>query len=35
MPELAWKYGYLYVILLSVITILILSLMGRKNKWFK
>ncbi len=35
MPELAWKYGYLYVILLSLLTILILSLIGRKNKWFK
>lgn len=35
MPELAWKYGYLYVILLSAVAILILSLVGRKNKWFK
>lgn len=35
MPELAWKYGYLYVILLSAVTILILSWVGRKNKWFK
>lgn len=35
MPELAWKYGYLYVIVLSVITILALLIVGKVKKWFK
>ena len=34
MPEFAWKYGYIYVILLSVITVCGLVLLGRKKKWF-
>lgn len=34
MPELMWKYGYLYVIILSVVTVLILTFVGRKKKWF-
>ena len=34
MPELVWKYGYLYVILLSIITIIVLVLIAKKKKWF-
>lgn len=34
MPELTWKYGYVFVILLSVVTVLLLTLLGKKKKWF-
>lgn len=34
MPELNWKYGYLYVILLSVVEVLVLIIIGKKKKWF-
>ena len=34
MPEFHWKYGYLYVILLSLTTVLILTVVGKKKKWF-
>lgn len=34
MPELTWKYGYLYVILLSAFTVITLVLIGKKKKWF-
>ena len=34
MPEFAWKYGYLYVIALSVIVVAVLTLIGKKKKWF-
>ena len=34
MPEFTWKYGYLYVILLSVVTVLVLVLIGKRKKWF-
>lgn len=34
MPELNWKYGYVYVIILSIAEILILYLIGKKKKWF-
>lgn len=34
MPELTWKYGYVYVILLSIAEILILYLIGKKKDWF-
>lgn len=34
MPELYWKYGYLYVILLSVAIVLALVWVGKKKKWF-
>lgn len=34
MPEFAWKYGYLYVIGLSILTIVIVALIARKKKWF-
>lgn len=34
MPELKWKYGYLYVILLSLITVWVLTFVGKKKKWF-
>ena len=34
MPEFHWKYGYLFVILLSVAVVAILALIGKKKKWF-
>lgn len=34
MPEFAWKYGYVYVIALSVFTVVALVLLGKKKKWF-
>ena len=34
MPEFHWKYGYLYVILLSLTTVLVLTAVGKKKKWF-
>ncbi|MCQ2401320.1 MAG: hypothetical protein MJ059_05295 [Lachnospiraceae bacterium] len=34
MPELSWRYGYLYVGLLSVLVIIILIIIGKKKKWF-
>lgn len=34
MPEFTWKYGYIYVILLSVITVSVLIIIGKKKKWF-
>ncbi|MCR5485791.1 MAG: hypothetical protein K6F09_09380 [Clostridiales bacterium] len=34
MPEFEWKYGYLYVILLSVAVVALLTWIGKKRKWF-
>lgn len=34
MPELAWRYGYLYVSVISVITVILLVVIGKKKKWF-
>lgn len=34
MPELAWKYGYVYVTILSILVVAILVLIGKKKKWF-
>lgn len=34
MPELSWKYGYVFVILLSAVTVLVLFFIGKKKKWF-
>lgn len=34
MPELHWRYGYIYVILLSVLVVLCLYLWFKKKKWF-
>lgn len=34
MPELSWKYGYLFVGLLSVFVVLLLVFIGKKKKWF-
>ena len=34
MPELTWKYGYVFVILLSVVTVVLLYWIGKKKKWF-
>lgn len=34
MPEFAWKYGYIYVIVLSVAVVAILTYVGKKRKWF-
>lgn len=34
MPEFDWRYGYVYVIVLSVTVVAALMLIGRKRKWF-
>ena len=34
MPEFAWKYGYVYVIALSAAVVALLTLVGKKRKWF-
>lgn len=34
MPEFTWRYGYLYVILLSVFVVLAFVFLGKKKKWF-
>lgn len=34
MPEYDWRYGYLYVTILSLATILILCIVGKKKKWY-
>ena len=34
MPEFYWRYGYLYVILLSIVVVLALVLVGKRKKWF-
>ena len=34
MPEFTWRFGYVYVITLSVVVVVILSLLAKKNKWF-
>ena len=34
MPELAWRYGYIYVIALSVITVAVFFIIGKRRKWF-
>lgn len=34
MPELTWRYGYLYVILLSAAVSAALILIGKKKKWY-
>lgn len=33
MPELQWKYGYVFVIALSVIVVAVLAIIGKKKKW--
>ncbi|MBQ5995163.1 MAG: hypothetical protein IJL63_04840 [Clostridia bacterium] len=34
MPEFGWKYGYVYVIALSVAVVAALVIIGKKKKWF-
>ncbi len=34
MPEFTWRFGYVYVITLSVVVVVVLSLLAKKNKWF-
>ena len=34
MPEFAWHSGYIYVIALSVVTVVIFALIGKWKKWF-
>lgn len=34
MPEFAWKYGYLYVIILSILVVIALGIYGKRKKWF-
>ena len=33
MPELTWKYGYLFVIIFSVAVVAVLTIIMRKRKW--
>ncbi len=35
MPELQWRYGYLFVIALSVTVVAALAIIGKRKKWFK
>jgi len=35
MPEFKWDYGYLYVIILSIVVIILFAIVAGKNKWFK
>ena len=34
MPEFAWRYGYVYVIVLSIVTVLVFAVIGKWKKWF-
>lgn len=34
MPEFKWKFGYLYVICLSVVLAGVLAIIGKKKKWY-
>ncbi len=34
MPEFAWRYGYVYVIALSIFVVASFILIGRRKKWF-
>ena len=34
MPEFGWRYGYVYVILLSIAVVAALVVVARKRKWF-
>ena len=34
MPEFEWKYGYIFVIVLSVSVVTVLTALGKKKKWF-
>jgi magnesium transporter len=34
MPEFNWKFGYIYVIVLSLAVVAVLSIIGKKKKWF-
>ena len=33
MPEIQWRYGYVFVIALSVIVVTVLAIIGKKKKW--
>lgn len=34
MPELTWRYGYVFVIVLSIVTVVLLAFIGKRKKWF-
>ena len=34
MPEFRWRFGYIYVIALSVMIVTALVIYGKKKKWF-
>lgn len=34
MPEFAWKYGYIFVIVLSAVVVSTMLIIGKKKKWF-
>ena len=33
MPELSWRFGYLFVIIVSVLVVSVLTLLMKKRKW--
>lgn len=33
MPELYWKYGYLFVIVLSIVVVTVITVIVKKKKW--
>lgn len=33
MPELSWRFGYLFVIIISIIVVLVLTIIMKKRKW--
>lgn len=34
MPEFTWRYGYIYVIALSITVVVVLCMLAKKHKWF-
>ena len=34
MLEFGWRFGYIYVIALSVVTVLVFAIIGKRKKWF-
>lgn len=34
MPEFTWKYGYLYVIILSLVVVSVMAIIAKKKKWY-
>lgn len=34
MPELTWKHGYLYVVILSLLVVSVMAIIAKKKKWY-